>query len=780
MVDTAAVVRGAARSLALFLICAVAVPVAVAATVLATFVFAPLPATLPEARPTVASRITHVYAIDASGTRQEIALFREFEQNSPVGKADIPTVLKQAVIAAEDRSFYSHGGIDPRGNLRALLADVRGRQLAQGGSTITQQYVKNAFVGQERTLMRKIREAILASQLDRQVDKDEILFRYLSDIYLGEGIFGVGAAAESYFRKPVNQLTASEAAMLAGLIPAPSRYEPRGNAQLAESKRRLVLEKMRKQGYLTPDAYDTALAQPVWLAVKGAPPAGQPVTLVHPAPQQNTRFPYFVDYVRRYLEDRYGRDKVFRGGLDVTVTLDPDLQAKAEASVAETLNGTAPPLEMSLVAVEPPTGYVKALVGGRDFNAPSGQVNLALGGCPVHRSDIKIDVDASCWSDPTVEGGGLGRQPGSSFKPFVLAAALSRGFEPTKVYPAPSTFVIPEKDCRRSATNKCTISNNEGGGGGSATIQQATIRSINTVYAQLVRDVGCKETADMARDLGLTSAWYSPSFHTCSGTYALGVIDVSPLDMASSFGVFAARGERLAPTPVLEVAERTADGQRRVLEDNTRRQPTRALEQIVADAVNEILTGTITSGTARAADIGRPAAGKTGTAQNFTNAWFVGYTPTLSTSVWMGYSNDQKTPLRGIKGVDKVFGGTLPARTWQRFMKQALASVPVTKFSDAPPIKDLASALRRGARGGFDPGDQRPLVPTDPGGPYLVDEPVPVVAPPSTPGPFPIFPPPPVSGPLAGLPGFGGGTTTTTVPTTTPTTRPRPLLGGPP
>ncbi|MGH9283045.1 MAG: transglycosylase domain-containing protein, partial [Acidimicrobiales bacterium] len=329
------VVRSVGRAVALFLVCSVVVPIAVVVTVLGTFFFAPLPAVLPDPRPTVASRISRVYAIDAAGNRLEIGAFREFEQNTPVKRSDVPQILKQAVISVEDRGFYSHGGIDPRGSLRALWADLRKKRIEQGGSTITQQYVKNAYVGKERTIVRKIREAILASQLDRQVDKEEILFQYLSNIYLGEGIYGVGAASESYFRKPVSQLTLSEAAMIAGLIPAPSRYEPRGNPVLADSKRRLVLDKMLQEGYITKAQRAGAEQEKVWLASQGAPPG--PATVVHPPPQQNTRFPFFVDHVRRYLELKYGPARVFRGGLEITVTMDPALQEHAEKTVAEAL-----------------------------------------------------------------------------------------------------------------------------------------------------------------------------------------------------------------------------------------------------------------------------------------------------------------------------------------------------------------------------------------------------------------------------------------------------------
>ena len=713
-------VRSILRAVVLFLLCSAAVPLGVTATILATFIFAPLPATIPDPKTLAASQISIV--LDANG--DEIGQFREFEQNIPVKPEDIPEHLKQAVIVAEDRNFYSHGGVDVRGSMRALLADLRSQQLAQGGSTITQQYVKNAYTGSERTVIRKVREAILASQIDRQFEKEDILFKYLSTIYLGEGTYGVGAASESYFRKPVGQLTLSEAAMIAGLIPAPSRYEPRGNPELAEQKRMVVLNTMLNQGVITQQQFDEAAPQKVWLASRGDPPG--PRTVVFPPQQQHSKYPYFVDYVGRYLIAKYGPAQVFKGGLRIQTTLEPEIQEAAERTIADQLKGTKSPLEMSLVAVEPPTGYVKALVGGREFQ--QSQVNLALGGCPRQPTDdrIKAEVRAPCWDGESVGGGGLGRQPGSAFKPFVLATAFAKGMSPTKTYSAPAVFRIP--GCRATKESKCTIGNSEGGGGGSATLRTATVKSINTVYAQLVRDVGCKETAEMAKKLGIESSWYSPQFHTCSGSYALGVIDVSPLNMAASYGVFANRGVRVNSTPVLKVVN--AKGE--VLEDNTKPKGERVIDEAVADNVTDVMRGVITNGTATRANIGRPAAGKTGTGQNYTNAWFVGYTPTLSTSVWMGYSDSQNKPLLRIRGHSRVFGGTIPATAWHNFMQAALKDVPVTDFSEPAPIKAIADALQRRAREGIDPGAKSNVEGTGDGGPYVVEPGAPTVEPPTT------------------------------------------------
>ncbi|MGH9285405.1 MAG: transglycosylase domain-containing protein, partial [Acidimicrobiales bacterium] len=555
-------------------------------------------------------------------------------------------------------------------------ADLQGRSIVQGGSTITQQYAKNAYTGSERTITRKIREAVLVAQLDKRADKDEILFRYLSTIYLGEGAYGVGAAAETYFRKPVRDLTLSESALLAGVIPAPSRYEPRGNPTLAEQKRIFVLDRMREQAYITDAEHSRASAERIWLAKNGR--TTRPATVVHPVQQPASAHPYFVDYLRRYLTSKFGPELVFRGGLEVRTTISPATQAEAERAVTEALAGTAPPLEMALAAVEPGTGFVRAIVGGRDFDAPDGQVNLALGRCAFAPDNLKdrVDVAASCWSDQVVvEGGGTGRQPGSAWKPIVLAAALDHGIQPDKVYRAPSVYTIP--GCRG---DQCQIQNYEGQAGGSATLRRATARSFNTVYAQVVLEVGVPEVGKMAKQLGISSAWVAnPEVHGPS--YSIGVQEVSPLDMASAFGVFASRGLRQPATPVLFI--RRPNGE--LLEDNRRRQPVRALDEAVADNVNDILREVITSGTGTRADIGRPAAGKTGTAQEWRDAWFVGYTPALSAAIWIG-NKEKPTSLFDVKGVARVTGGSIPAQTWASFMNGALKDVPPTDFAPPQPI----------------------------------------------------------------------------------------------
>jgi len=669
-----------ARIAAILLVFAAAAPVAVVALVTLALTTLPVPDKLPEARPPGGSQISRVY--DVTGT--EIGQFTEFEQNRPVKPKDIPLQLKQAVVAAEDKNFYSNSGVDVAATLRALIADLRGQEIRQGGSTITQQYVKAAYTTGERTIARKVREGLLARQLSRKADKEVILFKYLSSIYLGEGAYGVGAASETYFRKPVQDLTLSESALLAGLIPAPSRYEPRANPGSAEVKRQIVLDRMLAEGYISQDEHAKASQERVWLASNG-PLTSRPVTNVYPARQTFVRYPYFVDYVRRYLEAKLGRDAVYRGGLEIRTTIDPRLQEAAERATAESLKGVDPAIEMALVSVEPQTGYVKAMVGGRDFLAPGGQVNLALGRCafPAAAVKSKVDVPASCW-DPrntTVEGGGTGRQPGSAWKPFVLAAAFAKGISDKKVYAAPSEYRIPH--C--TGDKGCVIQNYEGSSAGRVTLRQATEHSYNTVYAQVIGDVGVPEVGEMAKKLGISTAWVAnPEVHGPS--YALGAQEVAPLDMASAFGVFADSGIRNDPTPI--VWAKKPDGTFAV--DNREPKGRRVLAEIIADNVTDVLRGVITEGTGTRADIGRPAAGKTGTAQEWRDAWFIGYTPTLSAAVWMG-NKARPTPMLNINGNAHVAGGTIPAATWKLFMDEAMKDVPVTDFPAPIPLESTST-----------------------------------------------------------------------------------------
>jgi penicillin-binding protein 1A len=675
------------KAVSLLVVTVLVVPVATAGTVLAAFLFLPLPATLPDARQSVDSQISRVYDINGD----EIGVFRQFEITAPVQPGDIPTVLKNAVIASEDRRFREHGGVDIKGTIRAFWADLRNGQTVQGGSTITQQYVKNAYVGSQRSISRKVREAVLASQLDRTVSKDEILFRYLNQVYLGEGAYGVGAAAQTYFHKSVRDLNLSEAALLAGIIPAPSRYEPRGNPVGAERRRKQVLGKMRDYGLITQAEYDQAIPLQVWFGPP--PPPGGLVTVVQPREEQRARYPYFMDYVRRYLEARYGPDAIYNRGLQIYTTLDPKLQQAAEEEIRKTLNGAPPAVEMALVSIEPGSGWVKAMVGGRDFYAPGGQVNLAL-------------------------GGSTGKQPGSTFKPFVLAEALTQGVSPDKTYVGTNGLCVAKDYCPH---------NFGGENYGSLTLRDALKHSVNTVFVQLMRDVGVEKTMNLATTLGLGGYAYNPKVHGLS--VALGAGETTPIDMASAYGVWAARGQRADPTPIVRVL----DSDHHTVEDNTKPKTRQVLREAVADTMNSILQGPLSpGGTAGGKGLaGRPAAGKTGTTDENTNAWFVGYTPQLSTAVWMGHRDDQR-PMGTVKGVRSVVGGTWPATTWQAYMNRALDGTPVVQFNQPAPITQVADEAKRAARKGFDPGPARRPLPVDDGGSLSPDPAPPAVEPPTS------------------------------------------------
>ena len=685
----------ALRAVAAFAIVSVVTPVTCVAVVLAALIFLPLPATLPKPKPILESDVTHV--LDEAGN--EIAVFKHFETYIPVTKSDIPQVVKDAVVAAEDKHFYEHSGVDVGATLRALWDDLRNNKTVQGGSTITQQYVKNAFTSGERTIARKVREAILASQLERAQTKDDILHEYLDTIYFGEGAYGIGAAAQTYFRTAVPQLDLSQAALLAAVIPAPSVYSPRVNAVLADQRRVQVLDEMLATGRIDQAQHDDAVAHHVWLTYTGDAPG--PATLVFPPQQEQSSQPWFTQYVKDWLEAHlpgcvpHNCPVLDKGGLTVKTTLDPKVQKDAEEEVANSMGDNDANLQMSLVAVEPPTGFVRAMVGGRDWN--QNQYNTA----------ILLP----------------GRQAGSSFKPFILATAFEQGIQPTKAYSG-STYV--------STDGQTKISNYGGESYGTIDLRTATIHSVNAVFARLILDVGVDKAMEMAQRLGVDMPAYDPAKYGAS--VALGAIETRPLQMASAFGVFANHGRRAPPTPVKQVVD--ADG--KVILDNTKAadDAKQVVADVVADNVTDVLTGVLESGTAAGKGLGdRPAAGKTGTAEDAANAWFVGYTPTLSTAVWMGHLDCGAGPqcgMHNINGVREVVGGTIPASTWQHFMKRALDGVPITQFTEPAPIQTFADDARRAERHGFDPGPRR--YPTGPpgGGPYEVDAAPPEAVAPTT------------------------------------------------
>jgi penicillin-binding protein 1A len=685
--------RGTARMtrLAVALAIVLATPAVAAGVVLATQLFVPLPAVIPEPEELEAIRFSQVY--DANG--ELIHTYQQFDQNIPVSADDIPEILKQAVIAAEDRNFYRHDGVDIRGTIRALVTNLREDEIAQGGSTITQQLAKNAYgIGADRTISRKVREAVLAAQLDRSLTKEQIMFEYLSIVYFGEGAYGIGAAADVYFGKHVSELDLSEAATLAALIPAPSRYNPRSDIATAERRRRMILDIMRELGMVTPEEWNEAASRPLWLEHGG--PAPGPHTLVVSRVSTDTRYPWFVQYLTQYLRQVLGdEDLLYRGGLQIHTTLDPKAQVAAEATMMRTLAGIDPvvrvdpatgqeithTMQMAITAVEPPTGYVRAMVGGRDFGFD--QTNVAVKGA-----------------------GSIGRQPGSSFKPFVLATAFEQGIRPDAVYSGGPLTI-----------GDYSPQNYGGAVYGNMTLRSAMHRSVNTTFVRLMQDVGPHETVFVANRLGLRITEIDPARDGSGLSIALGSREVAPLDMASAYGVFANNGIRMAPTPVVRVF--APDGS--LVLDHSAPEGEEVLKEATADNVTDVLRGVLTDGTASGRGIGRPAAGKTGTTQDNRDGWFVGYTPTLSSAVFLGW--DPPPPPGSsyrVKGRN-LTGGSFPAEAWQQFMIEALDSVPVTDFGEPAPIRDVASEEIQRERRGFAPAARMTASGTGAGGPYVVD-----------------------------------------------------------
>jgi penicillin-binding protein 1A len=575
-----------------------------------------------------AAQTTKIY--DSSTPPVLLAELHGIENREIVPAEDIPQHVRDAVVAIEDERFYSHSGVDALAIARALWADIRSRSYAQGASTITQQFIKNAFITDEKTLDRKVREAALAYQLEKKWSKEKILNEYLNIIYFGEGAYGIQAAAQTYFGIDAADLDLAQAALLVGIPKSPSNYSPRRDPEAAQGRRDLILNKMFQQGYISSPELQDALAEPIELAP--------------PRSEADVKYPYWVELVRDQLMTRYGASNVLQGGLRVYTTIDPARQDAAERAVAEILNEPGDPAA-ALVSIDLHTGGIVAMVGGSDFSAQ--QFNLATQGR---------------------------RQPGSAFKTFVLAAAIEQGMSPGAVYESgPVTIELPADDWKVNSKDV-----------GPITLAQATAASSNGAYARLMMDVGPANVVDMAKKLGVETP-LQPNPAIALGGLTVGV---SPLEMAVAYGSIATGGERLSGSvafdpdePLLPVAiTRVEEPDGQVLDQNEVVR-SRVLDPTVAYVVTDTLKGVIAGGTGRAADIGRPAAGKTGTTQSYRDAWFVGYTPDLVTAVWVGYPDEQKemTDVHGIK----VTGGSLPAQIWASYMNAAHSGLEPRDF-DVP------------------------------------------------------------------------------------------------
>ena len=629
---------------------------------------------------------------------------------------EVAPAARDAVIASEDARFYEHTGVDPVSLLRAVVTNVRTGGISQGGSTLTQQYVKNAYLTPERTLTRKVREAVISIALERQMSKDEILESYLNEVYFGQYAWGIEAAALTYFGVPASELDAGQGATLAQLLPAPSTRNPRVDPDGARQRRDRVLATMADLGMISPATATAEQREPLGLA---------------PPPERSTDddVSVFTEYVRRQLVEVYGEEEVLTGALQVTMTVDRDAQAALEAAVAEHLPpDAAGPVEAAAAAIDPHTGQILALYPGRGYGAGSA-------------IDLATQYRAVA---------------GSTFKPFVYLTALQQGMLPTDAYPAPAA-VRPD-DCPPApdGTNpfKRPVANAGGSGYGRLQLQDALANSVNTVFVQLGCDVGPSAIVQTADWLGVRTP-IDPAPLVSLGNPPLGP---TVLDMASAFGTLANDGVHCPAHAILSVRDR--DGQPMPRPDEVvlalqsdhvpRRHPADRLASRPAElrqrdgggcygvadpdlvrSTTQTLTRVVGETTGRRADIGRPQAGKTGTADDETFAWFVGYTPDLALAVEVSdplrdpeavAAGVTRQPMRDVAGFRKVQGGTIPALIWRSAAAAILADVPPRDFPEPGELVDEPSLV----------GPARPK-------PRITQEPSP------PPRPRPTHPPPPTS-----------------------------------
>jgi penicillin-binding protein 1A len=579
----------------------------------------------------------YVYAADGHTI---LAVLRGSQSRVLVPSSAISPWIKQAIVATEDRRFYQHRGVDIRGMGRALWHDLRGGAV-QGGSTITQQFVKNALTGDQRSVTRKLKEAALAWQLEQKWTKDQILTAYLNTIYFGNGAYGIERAARTYFGHSAAKLTLPEAALLAGIPEDPSLYDPVAHPQTAHARRTVVLELMLAQHVITAAEFRRAENAPM--------PRPQAVHLSGVQGQ----VPYFGEYVKEQLIDRFGASKVFGSGFRVYTTINLRLQQIARDAVQKVLPSPSGP-QAALVAINPTDGSVLAMVGGRNFHVS--QYNLATA---------------------------RERQTGSAFKPFVLATALREGISPSTVYVSkPVSIFLGNK--------YWSVHNYEGEYLGPINLVKAIAVSDNSVFSQLTRDVGPSQVVQTAHAVGITGP--------LQGYFAigLGVEPVSVLEMARSYATFANGGLRVDGTVFGDeprVVTKIENDAHALVYANVPR-GTRALSPDVDELLTQLLEGVVTGGTGTAAQLpGRVVAGKTGTTENYGDAWFCGYTPQLVTCVWVGYPDKLVPMLHEFHG-RPVVGGTYPAVIWKTFMQSALTAMNAqAKSFPSPPY--LGSLARR-------------------------------------------------------------------------------------
>ena len=622
--------------------------------------------------------------LDRNG--KPIADLHGAEDRVNVPLASIPVSMRQAIVAIEDRRFYEHHGVDYKGVLRAAISNQESGEVTQGGSTLTQQYVKNVLItladtdqgreaAQERSLQRKLREARYALALEKTLSKDQILTNYLNIAYFGDGAYGVAAAAQHYFGKDISQISPVESALLAGLVQNPNLYNPKLHVKAATERRNLVLAAMRDSGYIT---------QPAFAFASGTPLRVRKTTTASDGCEAAGTAAFFCQYLRQTLlnDPEFGASpderqrKLFEGGLQIRTSLDPTVQTAAQAAADATIPA-GNRVATAAVVLQPGTGQVLAMAVNRVYAPTTDKQSVASTTDRVH---TKLNYALQAF------------QPGSTFKVFTLAAALKQGMPLSTTYNAPNcyrsrVFLNPGGTCFHNASD---------GEGGVFSMPQATWHSVNTYFIQLEEHVGVLNVRDMARALGVTSPRLD-SVDAGSGSLTLGAFEVTPLEMATAYATLAAHGIRCMPKPVLALTENNQLSKY----SGPGGQCQQVLEPTVADTVSNVLEGVIQQGTAASyGSIGRPAAGKTGTTDENQSAWFDGYVPQLAASVWVGdYRNPVQYPLRyssttpeGVPvpgwGQGTVFGGGLPTELWARMMRTATANLPVENF---PPPSQAVS-----------------------------------------------------------------------------------------